>query len=75
MESILKRSLNDKTALDMIYIKKDGTISKRSVVVHQINQDYIRAFCFKSRQIKTFCIENILAINPVDLRRGKRNYA
>jgi len=35
MESILKRSLNDKTALDMIYIKKDGTISKRSVVVHQ----------------------------------------
>ncbi|GEK27377.1 hypothetical protein [Bacillus spizizenii] len=31
----------------MIYMKNHG--SKRSIIVHQINQDYIRAFCFRSK--------------------------
>ncbi|MGO0711574.1 hypothetical protein P5408_001065 [Bacillus subtilis] len=75
MESILKRSLTEKTALDMIYMRNDGLITKRSIIVRQINQSYIRAYCFTSRQTKTFTIENILAVSPVATKRGVRNYA
>lgn len=75
MESILKRSLTEKTALDMIYMRNDGLITKRSIIVRQINQSYIRAYCFTSRQTKTFTIENILAVSPATTKRGVRNYA
>ncbi|MED1174319.1 hypothetical protein ABE094_21025 [Bacillus inaquosorum] len=75
MESILKRSLTEKTTLDMIYMRNDGLITKRSIIVRQINQSYIRAYCFTSRQTKTFTIENILAVSPAATKRGVRNYA
>ncbi|MCY7887460.1 hypothetical protein MOA93_20595 [Bacillus spizizenii] len=75
MESILKRSLTEKTALDMIYMKNDGLITKRSIIVRQIKQSYIRAYCFTSRQTKTFTIENILAVSPATIKREVRNYA
>lgn len=75
MESILKRLLTEKTALDMIYMKNDGLITKRSIIVRQIKQGYIRAYCFTSRQTKTFTIENILAVSPATTKRGVRNYA
>ncbi|ASZ59963.1 hypothetical protein BS11774_06810 [Bacillus subtilis] len=75
MESILKRSLTEKTVLEMIYMRNDGFISKRSIIVRQINQSYIRAYCFTSRQTKTFTIENILAVSPAATKRGVRNYA
>ncbi|MGO5676404.1 hypothetical protein ACTOTM_21760 [Bacillus subtilis] len=75
MESILKRSLTEKTALDMIYMRNDGLITKRSIIVRQINQSYIRAYCFTSRQTKTFTIENILAVSPAATKRGVRKYA
>ncbi|MFO3790702.1 hypothetical protein ACKOKD_18775 [Bacillus mojavensis] len=75
MESILKRSLTEKTALDMIYVRSDGLITKRSIIVRQINQSYIRAYCFTSRQTKTFTIDNILAVSPAAYKRGVRNYA
>ncbi|MEC1756036.1 hypothetical protein [Bacillus mojavensis] len=75
MESILKRSLTEKTILDMIYMRNDGLITKRSIIVRQINQRYIRAYCFTSSQTKTFTIENILAVSPAAYKRGVRNYA
>ncbi|CAI6232294.1 hypothetical protein NRS6131_01365 [Bacillus subtilis] len=75
MESILKRSLTEKTALDMIYMRNDGLITKRSIIVRQINQSYIRAYCFTSRQTKTFTFENILAVSTATTKRGVRNYA
>ncbi|MDA1478416.1 hypothetical protein [Bacillus changyiensis] len=69
MDSMLKRSLEERTALDMIYMRRDGRISKRSIIVHQINEGYIRAYCFKSRQTKTFTTENILAVSPADQKK------
>lgn len=75
MKALLNRSLNEKSALDMIYMKNDGTISKRSIIVHQIKQQYVRAFCFKSRQTKTFRIDNILAVAPSNYRRGISKHA
>ncbi|MCP6684190.1 WYL domain-containing protein [Bacillus nakamurai] len=59
MKSLLNRSLNEKSVLDMIYMKNDGTVSKRAIIVHQLKQQYVRAFCFSSRQTKTFRIGNI----------------
>ncbi|MDA7025779.1 hypothetical protein PJ311_04035 [Bacillus sp. CLL-7-23] len=41
MDSMLKRSLEERIALDMIYMKRDGRISKRSMIVHQINEGFI----------------------------------
>ncbi|MDA7026858.1 hypothetical protein PJ311_09585 [Bacillus sp. CLL-7-23] len=69
MDTMLKRSLKEKTVLDMIYMRRDGRISKRSIIIHQINEGYIRAYCFKSRQTKTFTRENILAVSPADHKK------
>ncbi|MDA1474754.1 hypothetical protein [Bacillus changyiensis] len=69
MDTMLKRSLKEKTVLDMIYMRRDGRISKRSIIIHQINEGYIRAYCFKSRQTKTFTRENIHAVSPADHKK------
>ncbi|MCY9159929.1 hypothetical protein C6370_18180 [Bacillus atrophaeus] len=75
MDTLLKKSLREQTSLDMIYMKIDGSISKRAIIVHQLNKHYIRAFCFKSRQTKTFKTENILAVAPARYRKGDVNFA
>ncbi|MEH2977176.1 hypothetical protein [Bacillus amyloliquefaciens] len=75
MKALLNRSLNENSALEMIYIKADGTVSKRTIIVHQVKQNFIRAFCFKSRQTKTFRIDNILAVAPANYKKGVRNHA
>ena len=75
MKALLNRSLNEKSAMNKNYIKTDGTVSKRTIIVHQVKQNFIRAFCFKSRQTKTFRIDNILAVAPVNYKKGVRNHA
>ncbi|MCY8932975.1 hypothetical protein [Bacillus atrophaeus] len=72
MHTLLNRSLKEKFVLDMIYMKNDGAISKRAIIVHEIKKQHIRAFCFKSRQTKTFRTDKILAVAPSNYKRDQQ---
>lgn len=46
--------------LEVMYMAKDGSISKRRIKVLQVGETSFRAYCFK----RTFLIDNVLAAVP-----------
>ncbi|MEH7177453.1 hypothetical protein [Neobacillus vireti] len=64
MDGLLLRSIEEHMPLEMIYLSEDQQISQRQLLVKEINDDYIRAYCLLRKQIRTFRRENILSIMP-----------
>ncbi|MGG1245752.1 hypothetical protein [Bacillus spizizenii] len=71
MNFFLHRSLESQIPISIIYMKKDGTISKRTIIVRQKKQTLIKAFCFSKQQIRTFLLDSILSCDFV--RTNKQN--
>lgn len=51
--------------LEIIYMAKDGSISKRKVKVLQVGETSFRAYCFLRKSKCTFLIDNVLVAVPV----------
>lgn len=51
--------------VEMIYMAKNGEISKRRIKVLKVIDDQFTAFCFTKFSPRTFIIENVLAIMPI----------
>jgi predicted DNA-binding transcriptional regulator YafY len=64
MDGLLLRSIQENIPLEMIYLSKDQQISQRKLLVKEVNDEYIRAYCLLRKQIRTFRRENILSIMP-----------
>lgn len=64
----LMKSMDRNDVLDMIYLAKDGVISKRRIKVLQVNDNSFKAYCYLRRSSRTFRIDNILALVPVIMR-------
>ncbi|MGG4110774.1 hypothetical protein ABEV76_08885 [Bacillus subtilis] len=71
MNFYLHRSLESQMPFSIIYMKKDGTISKRTIIVRQKSKTKIKAFCFSKQQIRTFLLDSILSCDFV--RTNKQN--
>ncbi|MFW2108908.1 hypothetical protein [Bacillus spizizenii] len=71
MNFFFHRSLESQIPISIIYMKKDGTISKRTIIVRQKSQTQIKAFCFSKQQIRTFLLDSILSCDFV--RTNKQN--
>lgn len=54
--------------LEMIYIAKDGQISKRYIKVIQIGEVSFRAYCYTRMSKRTFTLNNVLALVPVTIK-------
>lgn len=65
MKNQLLKVLQRNQLVDMMYIAKNGEISKRRIKVLQITDDSFSAFCFLKNAKRTFKIDNILALAPV----------
>lgn len=50
--------------IDIMYMAKDGKISKRLVKIIKITGDTMQAYCFIKRAKRTFIIDNVLAVVP-----------
>ncbi|MFB5087047.1 transcriptional regulator [Psychrobacillus sp. PGGUH221] len=50
---------------EMIYMKDNGEMSKRTIKVLSISKDSINAYCFLRGTNRTFKIKNVLAFIPV----------
>ncbi len=65
MRNQLMKSIERNDLLDMMYMAKDGSISKRRIQVIQVGEGSFRAYCFLRKSKRTFTIDNVLAIVPV----------
>lgn len=65
MLKTLKRSVDYREILEMMYLAKNGTISKRRIKVLQLGEASFRAYCYLRKSKRTFTIDNVLALVPV----------
>ncbi|QAR56808.1 hypothetical protein EBA29_01779 [Bacillus velezensis] len=61
MNIILRHSLEKQLPIDIIYMKKDGSISKRTIIVKKGDERAVTAFCCTKRQMRTFLTGSILS--------------
>lgn len=64
MDGLLLRAVEENIPLEMIYLSQDQQISHRKLLVKEVNDEYIRAYCLLRKQIRTFRRENILSLMP-----------
>lgn len=70
MKGLFEKSLTEKMPIVIMYMTDDRVITDRQIIVRSIHPNYIRAYCMKRQQLRTFKRENILA---TDLPRKKKN--
>lgn len=68
MNHLLNRSLEQNTAIEVVYLGKSGEITQRSIIVKAINETYVKAFCLKKRQARIFKKDSILAAASINER-------
>ena len=64
MDGLLIRSIEEHMPIEMIYLAENQELSQRKLIVKEINDDYIRAYCLLRKQMRTFKRENIFSIMP-----------
>ena len=65
MKEQLIKSMQRNQIVSMMYMAKDGKVSKRSIKIIKIVGDSFQAYCFNRKDKRTFTISNVLAILPV----------
>ncbi|MET4560741.1 putative DNA-binding transcriptional regulator YafY [Lysinibacillus parviboronicapiens] len=65
MKEQLIKAMQRNQFLNMMYMAKDGTVSKRRIKIIKIVGDSFQAFCFTRNAKRTFTINNVLAVAPV----------
>jgi len=65
MREQLMKAMQRNQLVNMMYIAKDGSVTKRQVKVIKIVGDSFQAFCFTRHARRTFLISNVLAIIPI----------
>lgn len=69
MFEILKRAVENKMPVEMIYMSAKGDISQRIITVYDVNQIHIKAFCHARKQVRIFKMDNILSLLPHKQKR------
>jgi len=65
MKEQLIKSMQRNQIVSMMYMAKDGKVSKRSIKIIKIVGDSFQAYCFNRKDKRTFTISNVLAVLPV----------
>ncbi|ATP40683.1 transcriptional regulator [Solibacillus sp. R5-41] len=68
-EQIIK-AMQRNQLIDLMYIAKDGVISKRRIKIIKMIGGKFQAFCFTKQAKRTFIIDNVLAAVPVIRKEG-----
>lgn len=65
MEALFQRSKLEKMKLEWIYINHKCDLSQRVVRVVDIQDEYVIAYCYERKQVRTFRKNNILSVFPL----------
>ncbi|WP_025114549.1 hypothetical protein [Lysinibacillus fusiformis] len=63
-EQLIKAMQRDQL-LNMMYMAKDGNLSKRRIKIIKIIGDSFQAYCFARQAKRTFMIDSVLAVVPI----------
>ncbi|KGP71192.1 hypothetical protein [Pontibacillus yanchengensis] len=53
--------------VEIVYLAHNGTFTKRKIKISSWDEQYVFAYCFLRKQMRTFDKENILAAHPATL--------
>jgi hypothetical protein len=70
MNGLFEKSLEEKLPLEIMYLSNKGEITHRTVIVNDIQEDYIKVFCLSKRQPRIFKRSNILSTAKPRIRKG-----
>lgn len=59
----LDKAWKEKRPIEIVYVKKDDSISQRTVLVYGVTDTYIKAYCLKKKQPRIFKVDSILAVS------------
>ncbi|MBD8026403.1 transcriptional regulator [Ureibacillus sp. Re31] len=65
VKELLLKVMQRNQLVDMMYIAKNGEITKRRIKVIKVSEDKFNAYCFLKHANRLFCIDNVLALLPV----------
>jgi len=71
MREQLIKAMQRNQLVNMMYVAKDGSVTKRRVRVIKIVGDSFQAFCFTRQAKRFFIIQNVLAVTPVFRKERK----
>ncbi|TMW72984.1 hypothetical protein [Alteribacter natronophilus] len=71
MEGIFRRAMISREPVEMIYMNKSGTVTKRVVSIHCVSAGKVTAFCHLRKALRTFRRESILSVMPVQKKRNE----
>lgn len=73
MKQQLIKAMQHNQIVDIMYMAKDNTITKRRIKLIKIAGDTVQACCFTRHAKRTFKFDNILAAHPVTNRASGLN--
>ncbi|MFJ7662950.1 transcriptional regulator [Lysinibacillus sp. NPDC097162] len=68
MKEQLVKGMQRNQLVYMMYVAKDGYITKRCIKVIKIVGDSFQAYCFIRQAKHTFMIDSVLAVVPIILK-------
>lgn len=74
MKKSLNRAMAEGFPVEIIYMK-EHEFSKRTILVNDIKNGYVKAFCFQKRQVILFKVDSILAVFPIKKRMHAPDHA
>ncbi|MBC5637843.1 hypothetical protein H8S33_13610 [Ornithinibacillus sp. BX22] len=70
MKRLFLRSMENKEKIIIFYIDRHNNVSKRFIRVLSMNQDYMLAYCYWRKKIRTFKLDNILSTGAISNHVG-----
>lgn len=56
--------------VDMMYMDKNGEVTKRRIKVLNLKGESFQAYCFLRKTKRTFLIDNVLALIPIERKES-----
>lgn len=71
MKESLSKSMHYGQIVEVMYISNSGEITKRRIKVLKLQGESFQAYCFLRKTKRTFKVNNVLALIPVE-RKERR---
>jgi len=72
MRGLFMKSEENNTPLEIIYLKGNGEIIYRIIIIKKLHLNHIQAYCIKKHQYRTFKMDRILSVLPYEQKTKKR---
>ncbi|SDN46929.1 hypothetical protein SAMN04488137_4571 [Fictibacillus solisalsi] len=63
MENFFVKCQKTAQPVEIVYLANNGSITQRTILINEIEESFIKAYCYSRKAIRTFKKEHILAVN------------